>query len=216
MAISFGSQSTAVIQGSGSSQTMAFTTAGSDRFLLVGVLTQSNQTCSGVTYNGVAMTQIGSPQFYVAANENWSGWYLLNPAVGANNIVATFSGSCVSGICPAYYTGVGSVDSTHDASGNPITSLANTFTTTANNCWLTSICRAANTLSAGSNTTVREASSAVLACDTNAPQTPAGTYSLNLTSASNDFMGMHGVAIAPIGGGGGGLSAYRALQGVGI
>jgi hypothetical protein len=62
-----------------------------NRLLLV--VAHSNDTAShthnGVTYDGVAMTQVGST--ITGANRQISLWKLVAPATGANNVVVTFS-----------------------------------------------------------------------------------------------------------------------------
>lgn len=73
----------------------------SNRALLVSV--DAGQAITGVTYNGVAMTSLGVVN-YNSANEHLSLWYLLAPATGANNVVATASGSTfIIGVSASYY-----------------------------------------------------------------------------------------------------------------
>ena len=69
------------------------TTHGS-RCLIVGVAVKdaSETTPSSVTFNSVAMTQIGST--VTKTGESISLWRLVNPATGANDIVATFGTTC--------------------------------------------------------------------------------------------------------------------------
>lgn len=50
----------------------------------------STTTFTGVTYNGVSMTQIGTTQTVGGSGSGkTSAWRLVNPAAGTNNIVAT-------------------------------------------------------------------------------------------------------------------------------
>ncbi len=71
--------------------------SGSDRIIVVFVgteLTGTTITVSGVTYGGVAMTQLASASAVGAANNHGAMWYLLSaslPADGANNVISTFS-----------------------------------------------------------------------------------------------------------------------------
>lgn len=80
--------------------TLSLTTSGSDRYLLVGIGTNTSMTCTGITYNGVAMTIIGSAVDNTdsGANSRLYVFELIAPASGANNIVASFSGA------PSYRT----------------------------------------------------------------------------------------------------------------
>lgn len=82
-------------ESSGATQTQSYTvTAGSDRYLVVWLTTNcvSADTLTGVTYNGVALTQLYKRQNTTAQCFEWQYWYgLANPATGANNLVASFS-----------------------------------------------------------------------------------------------------------------------------
>lgn len=75
----------------GTSITLSFTIgSGSNRILIVAVNHLTSDTTSGVTYNGVAMTQLGS------VHEGITLWYMLEsqlPTTGAYNIVASFTSS---------------------------------------------------------------------------------------------------------------------------
>lgn len=80
---------------SGSSLTWSHTVGvASNMILVVAVAVGGSGTCSGVTYSGAAMTQLTSKN---QGTETTYIFYKTTPATGANNIVATFSGS-VSGI----------------------------------------------------------------------------------------------------------------------
>lgn len=60
--------------------------AGSNLILIVGVAVRSASpnTAQGVTYNGTALTQVGSSIF--SAHANISMWYLVNPDVGTFSV----------------------------------------------------------------------------------------------------------------------------------
>ena len=72
-------------QGTATSHTWSHTTAGTDRFIIVWGH-QINTSSVSVTYAGVAMSHIGT----VGTVDLW---YLANPALGANNCIASWSGS---------------------------------------------------------------------------------------------------------------------------
>ncbi len=120
---------------SGTSLTWSHTCSGTNRILWVGVMTLNTRSISGITYNGVAMTPLtrsGGPQPIQL-------WYLINPALGANNIIATLSGdaSFLYGAGTSYFNAVqsGVPDSQNTATsiGTPLS----TSTTIVNpNCWL--------------------------------------------------------------------------------
>lgn len=71
------------------SLTFSHTTAGANRVLIVGCAwrTGSSQEVTGVTYNSIAMTKStessNQPSMKVAM------WQLINPTIGANNVVVT-------------------------------------------------------------------------------------------------------------------------------
>jgi hypothetical protein len=101
----------------GTSATWSHTCTGSNRVLVVSVaiLGDSSVTVSGVTYNGVAMTSryqgdLSTSGVY-AKN---SVWTLVAPATGANNIVATYSGTNTG------YAGCGAVSFTGVNQTTPI------------------------------------------------------------------------------------------------
>ena len=69
-----------------------------NRILIVGIVSKdaTETTPSGVTYAGVAMTQIGSSlQFAGSSTTSYTSfWRLVAPATGVNDIVATFATAC--------------------------------------------------------------------------------------------------------------------------
>lgn len=100
-------------QTAGGTTTVSHTCTGSNRVLIVSISTWNNggtgTGCSGVTYNGVAMTAIGNStgstgtttgQFYTEQ------WRLVAPATGTNNIVATVAGKTDKlGVAAISFTG---------------------------------------------------------------------------------------------------------------
>lgn len=77
--------------GSGvTSLTWSHTCTGSNLGLIVGVSFYPGnvESVTGVTYNGVAMTTIGS---VLSVDQRAHQWRLINPATGAHNVVVTFS-----------------------------------------------------------------------------------------------------------------------------
>ena len=85
--------------------TWAHTCTGTNRALVVSYCTNQAQNVTGVTYNGVAMTQINA--LAPGGNNKQSSWGLINPASGANNIVVTFNTSLSYwDFCAVSFTGV--------------------------------------------------------------------------------------------------------------
>src|ERR1700756_3968755 len=140
MAIAFDASS----RGSGtsvSSLTVSHTCSGSNRILLVALeWVEGPTTDTGVTYNGVAMTAIFQG-FNPTGTRRMSLYYIVAPATGTNNIVASWGSSTFGTtiLLALSYTGAkqaGVPDASTSggsASGSPVTA---TVTTIADNAWL--------------------------------------------------------------------------------
>ena len=77
-----------------SSVTYSHTCNGSDRVLVVFVTNYAGAvTVSGITYNGTALTQVGTRISYNSSTRWVTAWVLIAPASGANNVVVTLSGT---------------------------------------------------------------------------------------------------------------------------
>jgi hypothetical protein len=174
------------------SNTVSFTTSGSDRYLVVQVLSSPGDTVTGVTYNGVAMSQIMTSTFGAQANELWG---LANPASGTHNIVASFSGAPSTVVIDAIsYTGAQQttpIEATGTNSGSG-TSASVSVTTLTDNAWLVGYFRAnsaSGAFTAGSNTVIRTdaAEGTRQLADSGAVQSPPGSFSLNATMATGSW-----------------------------
>lgn len=126
-----------------SSVTYAHTVAGSNRLLTVMVMLQrsgaATSTISGVTYNGVAMTQ--ATQEHTYSNTILTAvYYLIAPATGANNVVVTLSSAVTTDIVvgSVSLTGVAQTTPLNGtfATGNFSSPATSTLTTTQANSWL--------------------------------------------------------------------------------
>ena len=143
---------------SSSPYTHTHTASGSNRFVVVGIgYTASSQTITGVTYDGVAMTQRVSSAGDSASAYDHQFWTLKNPNTTANaNVTVTWTGGGNAFFYIASYTGVvGDYDtSTHGPSASSPLTL--TLTTGQSNCWTIMMCSDAGSLpSAGAGTTNR-------------------------------------------------------------
>ena len=164
----------------GTSQTFSHTCSGTNRLLFVGGFNQeASSTITGVTYDGVALTEIDNSS---QTNNSVSLWYLIAPSTGASNVVITRSSStnALVGVAVSYtgclQSGVPDSDNTGGSSSG--SSLTIATTTVEDNCWITGIFRnEAGVNSAGANTTMRNASSIAMG-DTNGSQSPAGSHSI--------------------------------------
>lgn len=90
MAIAFDASPSAVTGSAVETKTWAHTCTGSNLILIVGLAFRSTVSSVSVTYNGVAMTSVGD----TAAGPTGGVVYmfrLVNPATGANNVVANWT-----------------------------------------------------------------------------------------------------------------------------
>lgn len=154
---------------------------------------------SAATYNGVALTKITESQ--VPTNRAIDVWYLVGPASGTNSLAVTFTGDELDCVAISY-TGAaqtGQPDASTSSTGTSVTSLTETLTTTADNCWLVSIFGGnAFIPTAGTNATVRGSNAnGSQAFDTNAAQTPAGSKSIQALVTSGNMAGI-AVSFAPV------------------
>ena len=181
--------------------TSSYTTAGTNRYLLVSTLAQGSAVCSAVTYAGVAMTQLAAiAPDTVVANEEIRLWGLANPTVGANNIVATCSGSSTTVVTAESFNGVrqvSAVEASNTATGNSASETVSVVTVT-DNSWVAGFMRDLHSGTAGANTTMSGAAGGRNMIDTNAAQTPAGAHSLNVTQSPSDLWAMMAVSITPV------------------
>ena len=79
-------------QDSGTSLTYTLTTAGSDRYLVVGTCTQGNADVSAVTFNGDSLTQVQE----LDNTDHSEFWELVNPDVVTNgDVVVTLTDAAI-------------------------------------------------------------------------------------------------------------------------
>jgi hypothetical protein len=184
----------------------AATTSGTNDILFVATLgtTGGSDLVTGIVYNNVAMTEIGT--FHVNANIRWmSLWYLLNPSSGSNIATVTTASSDFIGALAVSYSGVKQVAPEANATStvSSTTDLANNATSTSDNAWHVMYGIASNgNSSAGSNTTARCNAASFLGnftyFDTNAVIHPAGVNTLNMhMSLTSTLIEEWGVIIAP-------------------
>lgn len=184
MAIAFDAASNGVANP-GTSVTVAHTCTGDNRILFTLVKSgnsagQSGQTLS-CTYNGVAMTQIDT-QTPGDTTCTIGLFYILAPATGGANVVASHGANQFIQASSASYTGVGNGQPDASAKGTDATSeFTQAVITIADNCWVVGGCAngLGNAVAAATATTAR-AGSGSSSClgDNNAAKTPAGSVTL--------------------------------------
>lgn len=209
MAIAFDASADGGLVNTGTSLTWAHTCSGSDRVLYVaarGRLVGSGaDVITGVTYNGVSLTQIGAS--FAGADGRWSSlWSLDAPASGTNNVVISSANDVIIG-ASASYTGATTPTTTSQTTLNagPST-FPQSLTIAAANSWM--VCLVSNdfgNVTAGTSTTLRVSNaSGVAILDSG---TALGTGSATLNAVSGGAPGWGGIASElPDAGGGGGTT----------
>ena len=176
--------------------TVSHTCTWTDRAIVVNVGTDWDKV-SWVTYAWVSLTLVWS--YTADGSGNWTTcWVLTNPSSWANNVVITTSVSATIMCEIASYTWVDQWSPVWSSITNwPISTgaFAQVVTTGTNNSWLV-MCwkgRSWNAITAGSNTFIRVNIELLFTwlfiADSNAAQTPTGSYTLNISSAAQEFNG---------------------------
>jgi hypothetical protein len=190
------------------SLTFSHTNTGSNLALFVGVMCRDGDNVTGVTYGGVAMTQL-------LKRTNTSTYYiygLVAPATGANNVVISRSTTTdnLVGISVSYtgvHQGLSLNHSTAGADISAAASFALNITTTVNNAWALAFFRADNAnnnIAAGTgeylvntygdSTTKRQG-----LIDTDGVIATAGTEELNATFPAGSNGSVIAVSFLPAG-----------------
>lgn len=172
--------------GTGTSLTYAHTCSGSQRILRVGVNLYNPGTddLTGVTYAGVAMTQIGKVSNASGSGQITYMYELVNPASGSNNIIISKNNAIATiRSNAASYTGArqsGQPDAVGTNTANASINVAKSVATIADNSWMVSFTfnDGAQCL-ADTGTTNRNSDGVFMAIgDSGGPITPAGAYSM--------------------------------------
>lgn len=186
MAIAYSNSTAYSYNGNHNSTTFSHTCSGNDRILFV-CIQMGGLYVTGVTYNGVTMTNLFNTPFGVTP-KGFILYYLMNPPVGTYNVVITLDSfhNIYEEDIAISYTGVKQVESSNIGGSNlPYSSVS--ITTQKDFCWVLLFmgCNG-GTLSAGTDTTMRQkisASPLSFDCaifDSNSPVLPAGSKTLNV------------------------------------
>lgn len=167
--------------------------------LVVSVNSTSNDV-SAMTYNGSAMTQLGTAQYFSTYGRYHSTWYLVNPSVGTYNIVTTGGANWQFDIFSAY-----NVDQTTPISGATTTNTsgANAYvdvTTTVNNAYAIGVGQIAATSTAGTDTTmlVNGTAGNFYTLRSTSPVATAGTFRVQSAHAGSVGYFLRGFGINPV------------------
>jgi len=183
MAIAFDS-SAGSFQGSTITLTYSHTCTGSNLILLVSVSTVTTNI-TGVTYNGVSMTQITT----VSNTAKNYLFYLIAPTTGTNNVVVSAGGSTLIMSSSSSYTGA--LQSSQPDAFLATASNTETLSVVNSGCWIVSSSAHNNgggvTFSAGSGFTLRNQQ--ISSGDGNAIQDTNGVVSTgnNTVSINTSF-----------------------------
>lgn len=198
---------TSYATGTSSPVNITHTNTGLNRILIVFIYLKNalnNPTVTGVTYNGVAMTQAA---LRTSANDAHYSYVLVNPTSGANTVAVSFTQN--AGTTTAYcyalsYTGARQNSqpdaSTQGNNGGTSNTLTTTITTVTNNCWVIGFSPnyAQSATSSSSGITNRNSSNNwILAGDSNSNVSPAGNYSMTHTVSGTADVYWNMVSLAP-------------------
>lgn len=191
MAIS--TDTTANSSTTGTSLTYSHTCTGSNLALLVQVSNSSGDTITGVTYNGVSMTQITKMNLPPFGTSTMYFFYLLLPATGTNNIVISSSSSQTITATSQSYTGVLAFDNSSTQTNTNVSSLTTSIIPVAQNCWtfLAAYCSGGN-LAASTGSTLRNSgtSSTLRFFDSNGGINPPISTSMAVTGSGTGTAGI--------------------------
>jgi hypothetical protein len=188
------------------SKTYSHTCTGTELILVVMVWTSFGaKTVTGITYNGVALTEIGTDVDDATGNRHLAVWYLVGPATGAHNIVITLNTTGNVSAISASYTGASQTGQPDSTAAQPSTStgdLITSTTTVANNSWTILMVGSLGGIAStgGTGTTVRfdEFNDlGLIYADSNGPISPAGSSALELTNASSQEYFGRIISISP-------------------
>lgn len=194
---------TNITSNTGTSFTFSHTCSGNARVLIVSFSHRTNDDCTGVTYNGVAMTQL--KKINVPDGNEWIYMYgLIGPATGAHNVVANFTTSQVNYYTSVSYNGCkqdGLPNVSYSASPNTNqTSITGTFTTTKDKCIAVALVfDNGGSETAGTGATIIHSTNGITLAQSNPLTiTPAGSFSLTINhSNETDAILMVGIEPAP-------------------
>lgn len=180
--------------------------SGLNRLLLVATL-DAAASITGVTYNGVAMTQLATITFN--GSNVMKIWGLLNPAAGTHAVTISWSGGStyVRGISQSY-TGVlqtGLPDATATVGATTtVSSLPLAITTVKVNCWVAGFFygNSVGTIqSANANLTLRTILSSLIAFGDSNAKVPVGSFTQTVNWGGSDSTIEHAavmVSFAPV------------------
>lgn len=173
----------AITTGAADTASFSHTCTGSNRILFVATTT-TGADITGVTYNSVALTQIGTSKS--DGTRTIQLWYLIAPATGANTVALTGATSLYSGTAISY-TGARQSEqpdaSTGTAGGASVTRTETVTVVTANSWGLLVTRNDVGTATAGTGSTARSNSALAMDVFDSNGGLAAGSRSMSCTRA---------------------------------
>lgn len=172
-----------------SSTSVTWSHTNSGNFMLVHSRAGVTDVVTGATYNGVALTQLGTAIVATAGDRYLNLFYTNTPAAGANNVVVNASGNVAYIVMATTYSGVkttGFPDANTTNTTLAASSLTTSITVVGSNCWITLPGYAINAgIGAGTGSTLFQTSTnnQTAFFDTNGTVT-AGLQSMEYTFAA--------------------------------
>jgi hypothetical protein len=114
--ITFDATSNSGYQAAQSTYSWSHTNAGNFLSVDVSMLSVPGTTVTGITFDGVALTKIGS-QYTASTIGGVECWGLVAPSIGTKTIVVTLSGTIISSSEAVSYSGVNQATPTEDFNG---------------------------------------------------------------------------------------------------
>ncbi len=185
MAIAFDNKAVGSYNSGGTSTSFSFTTSASaNRLLTVAWYNDTTNPVTGITYNGVSLVMVGSTQ--TSATISMGMFYLAGPTVasGANSIVISrTNGNGTLLYEVASYTGARPAlqpDAVVQGSSGTTTPFSTTITPVQTNTWVIGTAIMYNqTLTSGTNLTLRQGQAFAGILDSNGTVTPAGVHTID-------------------------------------
>lgn len=192
----------------------SYVLASGNNALFIGVVNNDDlgSTVTGVTYNSIGLTQLGTKVVNgnVANNSSITFWYGVEGVIGSgtHDITATRDGTHLNGfrIIAASYTGVAQTGTIINPS-SPVQQAvhsgtwSNSLTTTVDNSWVVGWMENEDTgsnLSASTGLTAVTAASFGMFFDSNAAITPAGANTFAATTSGTPFWCGYVAGFAPV------------------
>ncbi len=199
MAIAAGNISEATHVTGVTSRTLSHNNDGNCVIAFIYVTNQTTDNITGVTYNGTALTDLGSVTN--TSTGRLHAFVLIGAASGTNDLVVSLSGSSNIHMFAYSLSGVGSVDNNATYATPQQVNLSTSITTNVDEAWVVmNQTQTGGTTTAGANTSIIQLATGnwqrIVEPSTN-PVPSAGSVTMNLTNATSAYHTGVKVSLAP-------------------